>query len=66
MLENKYEIGQIVFVKIDKEQKENMITAILIRPGGCISYELHDGVRNKWFYEFECSEEKDIVKATTE
>jgi hypothetical protein len=23
-------------------------------------------VRNKWFYEFECSEEKDIVKATTE
>ena len=34
----KYKIGDIVFLKTDKEQEARIITGILIRPNGFIFY----------------------------
>ena len=34
----KYKIGDIVFLKTDKEQEARIITGILIRPNGYVFY----------------------------
>ena len=34
----KYKIGDIVFLKTDKEQEARIITGILIRPNGFVFY----------------------------
>lgn len=57
----KIEIGQIVYLKTDPEQKERIVTAILFRPTG-ITYELTQATDQSWHYAFEIAIEKDILK----
>ena len=57
----KFKIGTIVFVKTDKEQDERIITGLTIRKN-LISYGATLNNTENWFYDFELSTEKDIMK----
>lgn len=61
-----FEIGQIVYLKMDNEQRERMVTGISLRPNRSVTYCLALGTTETWHYSIEIDSEKDIVKATTE
>lgn len=62
-IEIKFQIGQIVFLKTDKDQEERIITEIWIKPGAVQYYVILDTL-GSWHYDFELSTERDIIKAT--
>ncbi len=64
IINNKFQIEDIVYLKTDADQKQRIVTALLVRPGGSYSYELSCGTEAKWFYEFEISAEKDFIITT--
>lgn len=64
VIENKFNLGDIVYIKTDTDQKERMVIGILIRPG-IIEYQLSCGETSIWQMEFMISETKDVLKATT-
>lgn len=64
VLGNAYEFGQEVYLKTDTEQKVRIVTGMLIRPNGCISYELSCGTETRWHYDFEISTEKNVLITT--
>jgi hypothetical protein len=64
MLQSKYDLGQIVYLKTDKEQCARMVISISFRPTGVI-YELNYGSVSSWHYEIEVSDEKDVLASTT-
>lgn len=62
--ESIYTIGNIVYLKTDREQLERIITAVCFRSTGII-YNIANGTTDTWHYECEVSDIRDIVKATT-
>ena len=62
LIQNKYEIGAIVFLKTDSEQLERIVTSIQVNPGELI-YRLNCGAIETWHYEFELCREKDLLKS---
>lgn len=60
---NEYEIGDSVYLRTDTDQKERIVTAIMIRPGR-MAYELTCGTEGSWHYAFEITKERDVLKAT--
>ena len=62
--DNKYEIGQLVYLKTDTEQYQRIITAITLRETGII-YEVSQGEKVSSHYEFEITEQINIeIKVT--
>lgn len=61
IIDNKLELGSIVYLKTDKEQDERMVTGIFIRPSGAIIYYLSLGTTETQHYEIELSDEKNIL-----
>lgn len=57
--DNKYEIGQLVYLKTDVEQYQRIVTAITLRESGII-YELCQGEKVSSHYEFEINEQINI------
>ena len=57
--DNKYEIGQLVYLKTDTEQFQRIVTAITLRETGII-YELSCGEKVSCNYEFEITEQINI------
>ncbi len=55
-------IGQTVYLRTDAEQRERIVTGINIRQTG-INYALSFTTDESWHYDFEISNEKDILKA---
>lgn len=64
VIDNKYEMGDTVYLKTDPDQKVRMVSAILIRPG-FIEYKLDCGTDFSWHPDFVISIEKNIVLTTT-
>lgn len=64
IIDTKFDLGQIVFIKTDKEQQPRMIIGITVRPTGLL-YELNFGSNSSWHFEIEISDEKDILLTTT-
>ena len=64
VIDNKYEFGQEVYLKTDVDQRVRIVTSLIIRPNGCISYELSCGVDTRWHYDFEISTEKNVLITT--
>ena len=64
VIDNKYEFGQIVYIKTDQDQKPRMVTSINVRPG-YIEYQLNLGTDWSWHPEYAISEEKDVLITTT-
>lgn len=60
VIDNKFSIGEIVYLVTDDEQKPRIVTYIKIKPGGSVSYELTNGAFCSEHYEFELSAEENI------
>jgi hypothetical protein len=63
ILENKFEIGEIVYLITDPDQKKRIVTSIQITPGN-IKYHLSQCDNDFWAEEFEISRDRDLVKLT--
>ena len=61
---SKFDFGQKVYLKTDTDQSVRIVTSFECRPTGII-YQLSCGSSHSWHYEFEISEEKDVMMATT-
>lgn len=64
VIDNKYSLGQSVYLKTDKEQLERVVTGITQRPSGVL-YLLSCGVNESPHYDIEISVEKNILTTTT-
>ena len=62
IIDNKFEIGQIVYLKTDIDQYPRMITRLSIAPG-LITYCLALGSIESWHYDNEISEVKNYAEA---
>lgn len=61
IFESEYELGQLVYLITDDEQKERMITGVKFNLNGII-YTLQKGTEESFHFEKEISAEKDILK----
>jgi hypothetical protein len=61
LVDNKYQIGDVVYLLNDLEQLPRMVTAITIRYGGYIEYELTYAAQSNNFIELEIVAEKIVV-----
>lgn len=62
-IDNKFEIGEIVFLQTDPEQSERIVIEIIISSGNQLSYNLSLSNSTSWHYDFEISTCKDVLKA---
>ena len=56
-----YDLGDIVYLKTDKDQAERLITEIKITGDGGLVYGMNCGITNSFHYEMEFSKDKDIL-----
>jgi len=64
IIQNKFDLEQVVYLKTDIDQRQRMVTGMCIR-GNNLTYELSFGDRATWHQEIEIAETADILKATT-
>lgn len=57
----KFKIGQSVYLKTDEDQKLRIVTGLLIRPN-TVLYRVSFRVEETDHYDFELTEEKDLLK----
>ncbi len=60
-----FEIGDIVYLKTDPDQKKRIIIGVLIRQNS-IEYDLSMGNIASWHYDFEISKNIDLVQKTSD
>jgi len=60
-----FRIEQIVYLKMDNEQHQRMVTGISLRPNNSVTYCLAFNNTETWHYAIEITGERDIIKATT-
>jgi len=63
ILENEYDLGEIVYARTDPEQKEYIVDELSVLPGGTIIYECRHATEPGRFYSIELTREKDACKA---
>lgn len=61
VIENKYEIGDTVYLLTDSEQLKRIVLAITVYKAGELMYKLINGTVVSEHYDFEMSSEKDFV-----
>jgi hypothetical protein len=64
VIDPKYDIGETVYLKTDKEQELRIVFAYIVYRNEIV-YQLACGVSISNHYEFEVSREKDVIAATT-
>lgn len=64
LISNKYEIGAMVYLKTDIDQLQRMVTSIIVRPH-IIVYELSCGSTASEHYDFEITDEENVLIKTT-
>jgi hypothetical protein len=63
VIDNKYELGDEVYLKTDSEQQLRIVTAIHVHPAGQIIYQLSCGTTSSEHYDFEMSKEvNELIK----
>lgn len=60
-IQNKFEIGQMVWVRTDPNQYERIVIGIIVFKGSTL-YRCSLGERSDDFYDFELSEEPNVLK----
>lgn len=60
VIDNKFRIGEIVYLKTDNDQLPRIVTRILVSVGE-IMYEVSGGTSHTDCWEFELSTEKDLI-----
>lgn len=61
VVDNKFEIRQVVYLTTDLEQKPRTVTGLELRDRGVIIYELTCSDSVYGAYDFEISEEKNVL-----
>lgn len=61
LINNKFNIGQLVYLKTDSDNELRMITEIKIMSNGLCMYLACKGVESGWYYEIELSSEPSII-----
>jgi hypothetical protein len=61
---SKYNFGDILYLKMDDQQRPRLLTAVNIRPQGVL-YELSGGPGASWHNDFEITIEANILAKTT-
>ena len=64
LIDNKFNVGDLVYLKTDESQTERMVTGFYIRQNN-LTYGLSCGSEESWHYDFEISTEKNVLKTTT-
>lgn len=65
VIDNKFELGDMVYLKTDPDQRERIVSKISVLPNGLLAYELSHNTSTSMHYNFEISLEKNIVLTTT-
>lgn len=60
IINNLFEIGSIVFLKTDQDQKPRIVHELLVSINGVV-YKVMQGAFSSWHYDFELSTEKDFA-----
>lgn len=60
IVDNKFEIGQIVYLKTDEDQLQRIITSIQVNKYDII-YTLTCGVTSSGHYDYEISDKKNVL-----
>ena len=63
IIENKFELGEILYLKTDVDQLCRICTAIIVCPDNSFLYELTCGTQASKHYDFEISQEKNLANA---
>jgi hypothetical protein len=61
IIDTKYNLGDIVFLKTDKDQVERMIVEILVKGQYHLCYQLACGIGCSWHSDFEFDSEISII-----
>lgn len=64
IIENKFNLGQAVYLSTDSDQHKRIVVGICVWPTG-IKYELGYGAATSWHHEIEIAQDKDVITATT-
>lgn len=64
LIDNKFNIGDKVYLETDAEQNERVVTGLYIRQTS-ITYGLSCGTNESWHYDFEITVEKNVLKTST-
>ena len=66
LIEPEYEIGEIVYLITDPDQRARVVYGINIRPGGSLIYSLGMGAMFTEHYGLEISAEQDLTMKTND
>lgn len=61
-IKTKFDIGQTVVLKHDREKSERMVTGLSARKENLISYNLMRGIEDSWHWEMEIEIKKEESK----
>lgn len=64
VIENKFNFGDIVYLKTDPDQRPRIVTTFSVGVSS-ILYELSCGTITSWHRDFEMTAEKDVLLTTT-
>lgn len=59
VIDNKFELGETVYLKTDTEQCPRMVITIAVRPSNALAYSLSCGTDSSIHYDFEMTREPD-------
>lgn len=65
VIDNKFNFGDVVYLKTDPDQRSRMVSKLSILPTGAIVYELSHNTYTSQHYDFEISTQKDVLISTT-
>lgn len=65
ILNNQFDLGEMVYIKTDPEQLPRIITAIMTRVDGGLSYQLSQGEIYSFQYEVEISRDINVALKTS-
>lgn len=61
VIENSFEMGSMIFLKTDPDQRQRQITQIAVGVNGSIRYCIACGNSESWHFEAELTVEKNIL-----
>lgn len=61
LVDNKFNVGDYVYLKTDTEQIQRLVTGITIDLNGGLTYTLVAGVEQSFHYDLEMTKEKNYV-----
>lgn len=64
-IDNKFQLKETIFLKTDQDQLPRLIVAIKVLPENGILYEVCTKTSCSYHYDFEMSNERDVLLATT-